>query len=179
MLLAGLDFETANGRCGSICQAGIALLDDGVPIQRWEAFVRPRPGQCWISRYNYRVHGIGPESLRYAMEFHELWPEMLELLSRADCVVMHHAMFDLAQLRDNLHYYGLPPVSFPYMDSVYASRRAFPNLPNHQLDTVARVLNYPFRHHDALEDAEACAFILSQIGLPEDLWRTFQYPDET
>ncbi|MBR0458380.1 MAG: hypothetical protein IJJ26_04015 [Victivallales bacterium] len=179
MLLAGLDFETANSLRGSICQAGIALLEDGVLIRSWECFVRPRPGQCWVSSWNYRVHGIGAEQLRYACEFPQLWPEMAEMLSCADCVVCHNAPFDLSQLRDNLQFYNLPPISFPYMDSVIVSKRLFPELPNHRLDTVANHLHYFFRHHDALEDAAACAYILSQTGLPEDLWRTFRHPAET
>ena len=40
------------------------------------------------------------------------------------------------------------------------SRRVWPDLPNHKLDTVSGYLGYSFRHHQALDDARACAYIV-------------------
>ena len=39
-------------------------------------------------------------------------------------------------------------------------RRVWPDLPNHKLDTVAGHLGYSFHHHQALDDARACAYIV-------------------
>ena len=45
-----------------------------------------------------------------------------------------------------------------------ASRRAFPQLPNHQLHTVSEYCGYHLaNHHHALADAEACAWIAREI----------------
>ena len=44
------------------------------------------------------------------------------------------------------------------------ARKTFPELPNHQLATVARYLGIPLdRHHHALADAEACARIALRV----------------
>jgi DNA polymerase-3 subunit epsilon len=51
-----------------------------------------------------------------------------------------------------------------FFDTLYASRRKFPKLPNHQLHTVATACGYQLtNHHNALADAEACAWIARQI----------------
>jgi DNA polymerase-3 subunit epsilon len=42
------------------------------------------------------------------------------------------------------------------------SRRAFPELPRHNLKAVTTHLRIPLRHHDALSDARACAIIAHQ-----------------
>jgi DNA polymerase-3 subunit epsilon len=45
-----------------------------------------------------------------------------------------------------------------------ASRRALPDLENHQLHTVAAACGYKLEnHHHALADAEACAWIAKEI----------------
>lgn len=49
-------------------------------------------------------------------------------------------------------------------DTLSASRRALPCLPNHQLHTVAEACGYQLKnHHHALADAEACAWIAREI----------------
>ncbi len=177
MLLAGLDFETANGQRGAICQAGVALVQDGSVVRQWESYVRPRPGQFWFSSFCTRVHGITMQDVRFSPEFPELWPRMQELLLQADYVIAHNAPFDLAQLRECLRHYDLPCMPFRYADSCRIARHAFPQLPSHSLDAVATHLRLPpFHHHDALEDAATCALIADHLGIPDHLTHTFQSP---
>ena len=40
------------------------------------------------------------------------------------------------------------------------SRRIWQNLPNHKLGTMSNYLKIEFEHHNALEDASACAQIV-------------------
>ena len=165
MRLAGLDFETANGCAGSICAAGCGIIQDGEEAETFESLVRPHPDMNWIASFCYRVHGIGACDLEDADEFPSIWPELRDMLLSADCVVIHNAPFDLSHLRAVLELYGLPPVRFPYVCSLTASRRALPELASHSLNNVAAYFDIRFRHHDALEDALTCAKILHEIGL--------------
>ena len=49
-------------------------------------------------------------------------------------------------------------------DTVTPSRRIFRQLPNHQLHTVSAACGYQLeKHHHALADAEACAWIAREI----------------
>ena len=50
------------------------------------------------------------------------------------------------------------------MNSMIAARKAFPQAPNHQLQTVAALCGYRLeQHHHALADAEACAWIAREL----------------
>lgn len=53
MILAGLDFETANGNAGSICAAGCAVLEDGIPIERKRWLIRPHCSMDWMAGFCY------------------------------------------------------------------------------------------------------------------------------
>ena len=49
------------------------------------------------------------------------------------------------------------------------------SLPRHGLADMAEKFSIAFQHHDALEDAETCAKIASQLKIPENLICRFEY----
>ena len=175
MRLVGLDFETANFTFGSICAAGCAVLEEGVVTEKNEWLVRPHPTLDRMHGGCYAVHGISWYDLRDAPEFPAIWPVLRRMLLSADAVVAHNAAFDLNHLKGALTLYGLPPVAFPYVCSLAVSRNRLPELPSHALDAVAMHLGHTFRHHDALEDAIACAEIVHRLGIPENYIRRFEF----
>ena len=79
-------------------------------------------------------------------------------------VVAHNARFDMGVLRACLQTADLRAPSFAYADTVTISRRAWPDLPNHKLDTVGDFLHIDFHHHNALDDARTCAAIPLYAG---------------
>ena len=173
MRLTGLDFETANYYDGSICAAGCAHVEDGVVTVRHEWLVCPHVGYRWMLPQFTEIHGLRFTDVCHCGEFPTIWPEMRRMLQESDCVVIHNAPFDLRHLRAVLGLYGLEPVEFDYADSLTISRRLLPELPRHSLDRVADHFNIVFQHHDALEDAIACATIVSRLGIPADARRHF------
>ncbi len=177
MILAGLDFETANGKAGSICAAGCAILDNGVMTRRGEWLVCPHKGYRWMRPDFTAVHGLSYWDVCDCAEFGCIWPELRDMLLSAECVVIHNAPFDLRQLRSVLSLYELPPVAFDYADSLAISRKLFPEMESHSLDAVARRFGIVFRHHDALEDAAACAGIIARTGIPEGFMHQFSTGD--
>lgn len=58
MKLAGLDFETANCKSGSICAAGCAVLEDGIVVDRREWLVCPHKGYRWMRSDFTDIHGL-------------------------------------------------------------------------------------------------------------------------
>ena len=175
MKLCGLDFETANNSNGSICSVGVAVVENGVVLECREYLVKPHKSVDYMSKFCRDVHGITYEDLRESPEFSEVWQSVKLLLFSADCVVIHNAPFDLRHLHNVLSLYNLPSVAFDYVCSLKLCRYHFPELPYHSLADMAEKFGITFQHHDALEDAETCAKIASQLEIPENFICRFEY----
>ena len=175
MKLCGLDFETANSCNGSICSIGVAVVENGEVFERKEYLIKPHKSLDWMSKFCRDIHGITYEDLRESPEFLEVWQGIKELLLSTDCVVIHYAQFDLRHLQKVLDLYNLASISFNYLCSVKLCRYHFPELDTYGLSAMAKKFNIEFRHHDALEDAESCAKIVSQLEIPKNLICRFEY----
>jgi len=177
MKLIGLDFETANGKSGSICSVGLACVEAGGVVETRHWLVKPHTSMTWMSPFCSEVHGLTWKDIKDAPEFHQIWPAMRDFILQGDCVVIHNATFDLRHLRAALALYGLPAIQFPYVCSLRTSRKVLTSLASHKLDAVARHLGFTFKHHDALEDARTCAQIIAQIGIPEGAPNMFHFSE--
>ena len=177
MKLAGLDFETANKKNGSICAAGCAILDNGTVTERKEWLICPHKGYRWMRPDFTDIHGLSYWDVCDCAEFACIWPDLRRMLTSADCVVIHYASFDLRHLRSVLALYELPPVEFDYADSLEISRQLFPEMPSHSLDSMAERFGIVFQHHDALDDAATCAGIIARTGIPDGCLHHFSTGD--
>lgn len=173
MIIVGLDFETANGKSGSICSVGIAVLENGKLLDKKEWLIRPHKTMDYFRPDFIDIHHITPESVKIAPEFAEIWPIMNPILCCAGIVVMHNAPFDTRHLRGALQVYKLEAAPFKYTCSLHHCRRVYPNLPNHKLNTMAAHIGHAFTHHDALDDAEAAALVLHALDLKDFGAQTF------
>lgn len=163
MKIAALDFETANRYGGSICAVGIAIYADGIETEGFSSLVRPHAALYagpWEFQY---IHGIARHDVAQSPELPSLLSDMAALMTSADIVVCHNAAFDINQLRAALKLYDLPFPDFNYLCSCVTGRRVCRELPNHKLNTMAGHFDFPFRHHDALDDARAAAHIMCRM----------------
>lgn len=163
-----LDFETANEHRGSVCAVGIARVQDGRVVHRESHLVRPPDMR--FNGINISIHGIRPEDVEHAPTFDRLWPT-LEPILRDRVVLAHNAGFDISVLRHVLDAYGIRYPRLSYLCTVQIARRVWPRLPDHKLNTVAGHLGLSLRHHDAEDDAVACADIALHasraVGAPD------------
>ena len=151
-----IDFETATDRQNSACSVAVVEVRDGEVAQTYSTLIRP-PG-LRFSPFNIRIHGITPEMVRYERDFAGVWPELRPFLENL-IVFAHNAPFDMGVLKSSLLANHIAPPKFYHCCTVQISRKAWPDLLNHKLDTVGEFLHVNFRHHDALEDARVCAEI--------------------
>lgn len=177
MKLIGLDFETANYNSGSICSVGLALLENGVVTDTRNWLVKPHCSMNWVNAGFTEIHGLTKYDLRDAPEFMALWPLMADFIGQGECVVIHNAPFDLRHLRAAMGLYRLPPIQFAYVCSLKISRKLYPHLPSHRLCDMAAHFGHAFKHHDALEDAIACAKLVVNMGIPEGMQDRFVFSD--
>ena len=158
-----LDFETANYSDASICSAGIAVFVNGELTETRHWLVRPPAGHDFFREDFIEIHGITREDVKDAPEFPTVAKELLPFLCDADFVVAHNAVFDIRMLSGTLSHFAIPCPSFRTLCTRETARRAWPELPSHSLDTVARHIGHTFRHHNALDDAEAAGRVLKAI----------------
>ncbi len=152
-----IDFETSCNAKASACAVGAARIRGGVVVDTFYSLIKPPEGMEILPFFT-TIHKITNEDVFDAPSFAELWPELKAFLG-SDTLVAHNAPFDRGVLTAALEYYGLPD-RVPFFECSYRhSRRAWPSLPNHKLNTVSRFLGISLDHHEALSDAVACAQI--------------------
>ena len=157
MRIVALDFETANSSMASACALGIAIYEEGEILDSFEWYFKP------YHRYNYfantHIHGICKEDVEDEEEFVYYYDELSEILKDA-MIVAHNAVFDMSVLNAVCDVYGLSHFQNPYIDTVTISRRVYPELYNHRLNTVCEYLDISLNHHNGKSDAYACLMIL-------------------
>ncbi|MGV7032652.1 3'-5' exonuclease [Methylobacterium symbioticum] len=156
MTIIAIDFETANERRDSACAVGLAWIAHGRVVRRESRLIRPP--ELRFAPGNIRVHGILPADVADKPPFDAVMAEFLPDLA-GGLVLAHNASFDIGVLRASLHACGLAAPPLAYLCTVQVARRVFPHPAGCGLSKVAGRLGIRFAHHDAGEDAYACAEI--------------------
>lgn len=155
MKFTTIDFETANPDRSSACSIGIAIVEDGKIIEQRQQLIRPDP--LIFDPFHVSIHGITEEDVADAPTFAEYWPKLKSDLIGP--VVAHNAAFDMSVLRYALNKSGNIYPNMDYFCTWVISRIAWPEYPTYSLDYLANNFGITFKHHDASEDARACALI--------------------
>lgn len=168
-----IDFETANERRDSPCAVGLAWIEGGRVVRREARLIRP--AEMRFSPGNIGVHGIRPRDVERAPSFPEAMAPFLPEIA-GSLVLAHNASFDVGVLSATLRAYGLPQPAYTSLCTVQLARRHWPGeggkgQGTYRLSSLAARVGVTFRHHDAGEDAYACAEIalavMREAGAPD------------
>jgi len=158
-----IDFETANGFRGSPCAVGLTKVRGGKVVEEAAWLMRPPADHDHFEYHNVRIHGITAADVAGRPRFGDLFPEIGAFIGD-DVLAAHNAAFDLGVIRSALEVSGLPGPAYDYVCTVMLSRRCY-SLVSNSLPFAAEEAGVPLlRHHDAAEDARACAGILIDIA---------------
>lgn len=159
---AAIDFETANEQPSSVCSVGLVIVREGLVTDTFYSLIHPEPD--YYQWFCMRVHGLCQDDTEYAPVFPEVWRKAAHLIGGLP-LVAHNSRFDEGCLKAVHRVYQMDYPDYVFHDTLAASRKYFGrSLPNHQLQTVAAACGYDLtRHHHALADAEACAYIAMKI----------------
>ncbi len=152
-----IDFETACYQRASACAVGIVRVRDGAVADTFYTLLKPPEGMGILPSFT-AIHGITNADVAKASDFAGIWPRVRDFIGD-DFLVAHNSSFDRSVLKYCLDYYG---IEFPlprFECTVIRSRKKWPDLENHRLDTVSEFLGIELSHHEALSDALACAKI--------------------
>ena len=159
---AAIDFETANFERSSVCSVGIIIVRNNEIVDSFYSLIQPEPNY-----YNYwctEVHGLCRQDTEDAPVFPVVWKQIEPLIDGLP-LVAHNSPFDESCLKAAFQVYQMDYPDYQFYCTCRASRQHFGNqLPNHQLHTVAAACGYDLvNHHNALADAEACAWIAREL----------------
>ncbi|HEY0298372.1 MAG TPA: 3'-5' exonuclease [Arachidicoccus sp.] len=165
-MYAIVDIETTGSPAKDNGITEIAIvLHDGEKIEgKYETLVNPNVA---IPQFVAKLTGITNDMVAVAPAFNEVAPNIFNLL-KGRIFVAHNASFDYSYV----HHF-LCSAGFDYRSKILCtlnlSRRAFPNLPKHGLETLCANLNISnaSRHRaggDALATAELLEMILKNGG---------------
>ena len=155
---AVVDLEATGSRPldDRIIEVGIVRIEGLEITERFESLVNPLvPIPRWIRK----LTGIDESMLQDAPRFHQLAPQIVELLD--GCVfVAHNIDFDYRFLRERLRAAQIDSEPWPSLCTVRLSRHRYPELSRFGLGALATHFDIPLRsHHRAVEDATATAQI--------------------
>ena len=136
---AAIDFETANNQRSSVCSVGVVVVRDGEIADTFYSLINPEPNYYtyWCSQ----VHGLTREDTEDAPVFPAVWAQIEPLIEGLP-LVAHNRPFDESCLKAVFRVYQMDYPDYEFYDTLCVARRVFPELPNHQLHTVAAACGY-------------------------------------
>jgi DNA polymerase-3 subunit epsilon len=152
-----IDFETGNPKRVSACALGYAWVKDGKVVESFSHLIKPIGGHA---PFQSKIHGIKDEHTFDKPNFGELFPKIQGIFRTT---LVAHSLFDQQVLLALSDHFGLG-LKFEYVDTSAIAKQRLPELNDHKLKTLAKHFGLPrFKHHDAQEDAVACANICLRL----------------
>ena len=153
-----IDVEIANENRSSICQIGIAHVQDGEIRDQWKTLINPKDrfDPCKVE-----IHGIDENAVRHSPTLPQVYDELRHRLSGS--ILVSHTAFSHAAFELALNKYQLEQIQVVWLDSARIARRVWPKKygsRGYGLKNIANDFNLKFKHPDALEDAKATAQIV-------------------
>ena len=164
---AAIDFETANYERCSVCSVGVAIVRDLKITDTFYSLIKPNP-EYYLRRFS-GIHGLTMNDTSDAPIFPRVWAEVSRRIEGLP-LVAHNAAFDESCLIAAHKSYSMEYPNYKFHCTCRECRKYFKSLPIYQkpqsvsLDSVSKILNIKLKHHhNALDDAIACAEIAMSI----------------
>lgn len=154
--IAFIDFETANHQSNSACQVGVVLTDDWQIVDERQWMIRPQ--RMFFSPNCIRVHGITARDCMDSPQWDRVWAELFPLID-GRTIIAHNVGFDAAVLKATSEAFEIALPQIDLQCTRLISKRTWPGQSGYGLAAIAERLAITFQHHNALEDARACAKI--------------------
>ncbi len=158
-----IDFETANSSGASACSVGLVKVRDGRVVDRAYWLLQPPFPHDEFNEWNVRIHGITRSMILDAPTWAEQLPAFREF-AEEDWLVAHNAGFDMGVIAKTTEVFALEVPNHSYVCSLQVARKTY-HLESYRLPVAAMAAGFEdFAHHNALDDALACAAIVSHAA---------------
>lgn len=137
--------------------AAIKVEPTGITV--WSKLINPK---VEIPAFTIDIHGITQEMVEDAPIISDVLEDFLDFSGDLPFIA-HNARFDVGFLVFAQHQLRIKLRKNEVYCSVKASRRAFPDMENHKLATLAKAFNLGLdNHHRAFDDALACLRVFNK-----------------
>lgn len=167
-----IDFETANEQRGSVCAVGITTVRDSQIIETTSWYVQPPTGERFTNTY---IHGITPAHCASGSTWADSLAAIAEYAEDGP-LVAYNSPFDKGVYSAACRLSEIDVIDYVWRDARVAAKTHMV-LDSYKLVEVSAHLGLPdFAHHDAAEDAEACARVVltlaerHAVGVLDELW---------
>lgn len=109
-----MDVETANRSRQSVCEIGLARVENGAITDRWGSLVNP---QEKFKSMMTHIHGIGPTMVVDSPTIDRIWDRLIGFIGR-DGYLCSHSAFDRGALRAVAEKHELDPLPVTWKDSL-------------------------------------------------------------
>ncbi len=173
-IIVSFDLETTglNLSTDEIIEIGaVKRYPDGT-VEKFGPLVNPGKPIPWRVR---ELTGIDDFMVSDSPPVEKALEDFLDFIGGDDVLLTaHNAPFDVGFVNVKLMEMNLPPLRNPVLDTLPMAKVLYPNLLNHQLETVAALFGYDLAEaHRAVNDAEA------GLAVAEGLWKTLlALPDD-
>ena len=154
-------FSPQNG--DRVIEIGAVAIEDQIIVDEFSSFIDVDKMIPWQVR---QVHGITNEMLEGEPKPDDVWSEFYEFIA-GSILVAHNASFDIGFLRHEFALLGMS-LNNRSLCTLKMSRKLYPHLPNHKLETVSRYLLgescEQMHMHRALDDARLAGMIWIEMG---------------
>ena len=168
-----LDLETTgiNPYIDKIIEVGAVRFTIDGPIVEYQTMINPArhiPEQVSL------IHGITDDMVTDAPLCRNILPELIRFIGDAPLII-HNSRFDISFMEMECRHAGIRIPQWESYDTVIFSRRSFPDIFNHKLDTLCSHFNVPLTHHRALQDALGCMEIFRRCVKAKDPGRGWNF----
>lgn len=173
-----LDIETPNRKNDRICSIGLVKVDEyGREVIRESLLIDP---ECDFDTINTAIHGIHERDVRGKANFDLAWHQSIYPIVHDAKLVAHNASYDLSVMDKTMAAYGIPHGPIRYACTMAISTELVKGVDRYSLDRLCAYFSIPLeRHHDAMNDAAACAALFTRLNSMfgvlgnDDMWHEY------
>lgn len=145
-----IDFELFTPNHLSACSIGAVKVINNAIVEKYYTLINPVPDEHTFKEMNTKIHGLTLDMVKNAPTFNKVFPRLAEMIGDLP-IVCHNRSTDISVLSKCMDFFGLSGIDVDNNHCTYEITG---------LSLADACKKYGINigtHHDALDDATACA----------------------
>lgn len=146
----------------SVISIGVVVIENNkIKTKKYYTVCPPSKSENY---YCVQTHGLHYDDVKDSPDFPTVWNEIDKKYIKRSPIIAHNVSFEKSCINTCNEEFDTNN-DYEYIDTLKLSRKYFPDLENHKLDTICEAIDYDLKnYHNAAEDAEACANVFLTLN---------------